>query len=114
MQRTQLNECKVFALKTINMARKKNTKLWEWQKNAQKGGVCTRCGQHYDCLTVDHIIPKGILEVISEDAVYEDEENFELSCFACNRFKGMRIDLSNPKTKPLMLKYSKGLPDIKF
>lgn len=81
----------------------KNTKLAEWQQ--KKYGICEKCGKEKD-LNVEHIIPVSILEQLGlEKERYEDEENFAHYCFACNRFKASRLDISNPKTKILLEKY---------
>jgi 5-methylcytosine-specific restriction endonuclease McrA len=83
----------------------KNTKLWQWRNEKCGIGICQKCGKEKD-LTVDHIVPQNILESLGlKNEIYNDEENFELTCFACNKFKGGRLDLANPKTIPLLKKY---------
>ena len=86
---------------------KQKTKLAEWQKLAQQGGVCNICKLKKEQLTVDHIVPVAILAVIDEtgEARYEDELNFQLVCHPCNAFKAGRLDKTNPKTKELLIKY---------
>jgi len=93
-------------LRLKKMKPKKKTKYYEWQQKALQGGVCSTCNRRFDVLTVDHIIPQSIVQVIDPEAVYEDEENFMLVCAACNRFKAGRIDIKNPKTKELLIKYA--------
>lgn len=87
---------------------KHRSKLFAWQENGREGGVCQRCTHHVATLTVDHIIPVSILLPIDRtgELVYEDEENFEFLCRACNGFKGNNLDIFNPKTKTLLLKYA--------
>ena len=61
-------------------------------------------------MSVDHIIPINLLEQLGLDyALKDDEENFEVMCITCNRYKGGRIDLANPKTIPLLKKYINSL-----
>ena len=85
----------------------RKTKLYEWQQKGSLGGVCEKCKLERKVLTVDHIIPVEILNTldITGEAVYEDEQNFQLVCFPCNQFKRNRIDITNPKTKILLQKY---------
>lgn len=83
------------------------------QKKAKLGGNCGICQLYYGVLTVDHVIPASIVNMINPEAVFEDEENFALVCQRCNKYKSCRIDALNPKTKPLLLKYVSQLPDGK-
>ena len=80
------------------------TKLYEWQLNPN--GTCVKCG-YEGRMTVDHIIPVTIIEVIDRTgrAVVNDEDNFQYLYGACNAMKSNRIDIQNPKTKELLLKY---------
>jgi len=89
------------------MKMKKGTKLAEWQKRGKEGGVCNMCGETVKKLTVDHIIPKHLLEMLDKtgEACYEDEDNFTLICFSCNAFKANRIDIRDKKVKFLLQKY---------
>lgn len=91
------------------MKEKKKSKLYEWQTRAKKGGICSTCNKNVDTLSVDHIIPISLLDLLdlSRIAKYEDEENFQLMCAPCNHFKGHRIDIKNPKTAQLLYKYIK-------
>ena len=89
--------------------KKQNSKLSEWQKKAKLGGECATCKNIVDKLTVDHIIPVAIVRNIdlTGEAIYEDEENFELVCLPCNSIKSHNLDRKNPKTKQLLEKYLK-------
>jgi 5-methylcytosine-specific restriction endonuclease McrA len=63
---------------------------------------CYKCGNTKN-LTYDHIIPQFVLQCFNVDARKEFwEENSQTLCFACNHMKGALLDLSNPKTKPLL------------
>ena len=85
----------------------KNAKLFEWQK--KKYGICGKCGKEKE-LSVEHIIPVSLLEQLGlKDEILNDEENFAYYCFACNRFKCSRIDMSHPKTVYLLKKYINNL-----
>lgn len=92
------------------MKSKKKTKLWEWQYgNRYLTARCVTCGlsgTKENPITVDHIIPVCFLEGLAYmEAPYEHEENFQYLCQACNRFKGSKLDHTNPKTKILLRKY---------
>lgn len=92
------------------MKSKNGTKLHEWQK-LYSGKIipCPRCGLAKE-MTVEHIIPVHILQEIGLDhEAKNDEENFELLCFTCNKFKGGRIDMAHPKTIQLLKKYINSL-----
>lgn len=94
-----------LVVKINNMAKgKKYTKLLEWQKKAREGGVCDNCGQTHAYLTVDHIIPIAILDMLDEtgDARYDWEDNFQLLCRICNVYKASRLDKRHPKTMKLL------------
>lgn len=88
------------------MKAKKHTKLYEWQeKNKRNKQACPKCGRIEE-MTVEHIIPvRLMLELGLDEEAKNDEENFELLCYRCNRFKGGRIELAHPKTKELLQKY---------
>ena len=88
------------------MAKKHKSKLWEWQKRAKDGGQCNMCDKHTDYLTVDHIVPAFIIEMLDETgvAIYEDERNFQFLCMPCNKFKGNKIDKRNSLTKTILIK----------
>jgi len=83
---------------------KTRTKLAEWQQKALHEGDCSRCGKHVGQLTVDHIVPIALLDMLDATGLlrYNWEENFELVCYPCNRFKSARLDMANPKTIPLL------------
>lgn len=91
------------------MLKKKNSKLSEWQNKARQGGKCAACKKVVKNLTVDHIVPVTIVRNLdlTGEAIYEDEENFELICSPCNSLKGHNLDRKNPKTKRLLEKYLK-------
>ncbi len=80
---------------TIDMAR---------QKMISKDTVCARCGGN-DVLTIDHIVPISLLEDFDLLEQITDEENFQILCRRCNRFKADKLDFSTPKTKDLLIKY---------
>ncbi len=85
----------------------KHTKLWEWQQWEKSANAeCAKCGRK-DHLTVDHIIPIAILELlcVPREERDEDEENFQWLCRWCNKLKGFSLDHLNPKTVPLLKKY---------
>lgn len=91
------------------MKAKRYTKLFEWQQKAKQGGKCDCCGKEKE-LNVEHIIPVSIMSQLGlQDEIINDEENFELFCFACNRYKGSAINIAHPKTKGLLLKYVNSL-----
>lgn len=68
---------------------------------------CAKCTNTTN-LTYDHIIPRSILSDFNIDAqVNFWEENSQTLCHACNKRKGNSLDLSNQKTKPLLLQLLK-------
>lgn len=92
------------------MKANKQTKLYQRQK-ALKGieQECQKCHRVREA-TVDHIIPVHLLQELGlYDEAVNDEENFEDLCILCNRYKGGRIDMSHPKTVPLLKKYINSL-----
>ncbi len=83
------------------------TALARWQEeNKGKELKCERCNR-WTRITVDHIIPVNILSCL--DGGYElsvnDEENFQLLCEPCNRMKSGNLDITNPRTAKLLVKY---------
>jgi 5-methylcytosine-specific restriction endonuclease McrA len=86
---------------------KKKSALYRMQQIGLEGGICPRCNHPTFTLTVDHIVPVSILSVLDDtgEAIYEDEENMELICHPCNKFKGHNLDKKNPLTKKILLKY---------
>jgi 5-methylcytosine-specific restriction endonuclease McrA len=84
---------------------KYKSKLQEWQKRALQGGVCQRCNREVAILTVDHIVPISILDMLDDtgEMKYEKEDNFQYLCWPCNRFKAGRIDKTCWKTKEILL-----------
>ncbi len=69
-------------------------------------GKCEKCHVQRDVLTIDHIIPIALLLEMGylKEETY-DEDNFMVMCLICQHQKSRRLDFSNPKTKPLLLKY---------
>ena len=98
---------------------KKHSALYRWQqraKNPGPGDRCAKCGQTHH-LTVDHIVPVSWIEQFiplpdprslpyepGNHPAQEWEENFELLCLYCNRFKGNSIDPRNPKVYEILEK----------
>ena len=89
------------------MKGKKHTALHHWQQKVKDGdNQCAKC-KRKDHLTVDHIIPTSILQVLNlpSDPAREDEDNFQILCRWCNTLKANQLDHLNPKTVPLLKKY---------
>ena len=86
------------------MKTRKQTKLYQYQQKCLGGGECQRCHRVVHQLSVDHIIPKHLLESldVTGTKVYDWEENMELVCMPCNKFKSGRLEFSNQKTLPLL------------
>lgn len=86
------------------MIKKKST-LTEWQnrlRSPAREEVCLKCGRNL-YLTVDHIIPVHMLTSLNlEEEIYQWEDNFQVLCYACNKFKSGTLDISNPKTLRLL------------
>lgn len=75
-------------------------------KNYLDNSKCARCFSSEE-LTLDHIIPISFLMQnfgASKEETY-DWDNFQPLCRKCNTLKAGRFDLSNEKTKKLLLKY---------
>lgn len=71
-----------------------------------EGKTCERCKSDYE-LTLDHIVPVSFL-MQQLGATLEEtysEENFQALCRRCNTLKAGRFDLSDVRTKILLLKY---------
>lgn len=65
---------------------------------------CSRCGRR-EYLTLDHIVPKVILQTFGVDTDRKSVEgNYQLLCKTCNSFKSGRLDFSIPITKTILLK----------
>lgn len=77
------------------------------------GMRCSRCGR-CDYLTVDHIIPISLLENFGQnrDDTYRDWENLHILCKLCNAFKKNNLDFSDPRTKPLLVKYVNQISEL--
>ena len=84
---------------------KYGTKLKEWQKRASEGGQCAKCGRHVDYLTVDHILPSFILDMLDDtgDMKLNREDNFQFLCYPCNKFKAGRLDKTDKRVRELLL-----------
>lgn len=93
-------------LKT-NTRKVRESKLFEWQEKAKSPGECAKCKRLCLWLTVDHIIPVSVLDRLDDgvELILNDEENFQLLCKPCNMMKSSIIDITNPKTAKLMVKY---------
>lgn len=89
------------------MAKSKNkkSKLFLYQERAKTGGICDSCRKPFLKVTVDHIVPVSILDMLDEtgEAKYEMEDNFQFLCNICNAFKANRLEKRNPKTKEILL-----------
>jgi 5-methylcytosine-specific restriction endonuclease McrA len=86
--------------------KKHGSKLAQWQKDA-KNHQCS-CGRQAE--TVDHIIPVQMLRLfLQEDAIWDDESNWQYMCRTCNQIKANQLDYRNPKTVPLLGKYLRDL-----
>lgn len=73
------------------------------KKLIESGDVCGRCGRA-TMLSVDHIIPKSILEVMGVDVERAFmPENLMILCRPCNGIKSSRLDFSIPQTKAVLL-----------
>jgi len=67
-------------------------------------GKCNKCPRTEN-LTLDHIIPRQILELFGIDTLREIlENNYQILCKTCNTFKSNRLDFSIPQTKQLLYK----------
>jgi len=77
----------------------------------ERSNYCSSCNANGDDelvkLTLDHIVPKKMLLDMGLDEFYDDEENLEILCSACNGRKGSQLDFSNPKTIVMLEKYMK-------
>lgn len=69
--------------------------------------VCNKCSNTKN-LSYDHIVPQSILRNFNIDADREFwEKNGQTLCSACNNLKANNLDLTNPKTKELLLELIK-------
>lgn len=90
------------------MKQRRSTKLYQWQIRCRDPKEkCAWCGDTGDkcMLTVDHIVPAYLLREFEVDdyrVSYEMEENFQLMCKQCNRFKGSHLELKNPATYKIL------------
>ena len=75
-------------------------------------GKCRKC-HHTERLTLDHIIPLMLLEMMGFDkTLHFDEDNLSLLCKRCNMFKSNKLDFTDERTKPLLQKYLDLVPQI--
>lgn len=79
----------------------------------KKRAKCGKCPSR-DNLTLDHIVPQDLLNMLGFSEKEGHPENWQVLCRACNFAKGRRLDFSNSKTKLLLVKYLNRLPGIKF
>ena len=81
------------------------SKLYQWQTEAQKGGICEKCGRIVEYLTVDHIVPQSFVLCLDNGKwlYMNDETNFQFLCQPCNKMKGASWDFTN-KTMVAKLK----------
>lgn len=67
--------------------------------------MCEKC-KVKPANSLDHIIPRFILKSFGIDVDrHFDEDNYSAVCRFCNMQKMNNLDFTNPKTKPLLLKY---------
>ncbi len=65
---------------------------------------CVQC-ERPDNLTLDHIVPKYILEAFGMDTSTEIiEDNYQILCKVCNKFKSSKLEIRHPKTKEILLR----------
>lgn len=70
----------------------------------KENAICVKC-RRKDGLTLDHIVPKVLLEHFGIRPEYEIVEgNYQILCKICNQFKSGRLDFSTRKTKDVLLK----------
>lgn len=93
---------------------KRNSPLYDMQLSAKKYmHNCAKCRAQAVWVTVDHIIPVSFLTAVGlKEATWEDGDNLQFLCKACQNLKSNRFDFTNPKTLPLLHKYVKRLDDI--
>ena len=79
-------------------------RLNDWQEKAKLGGVCNKCGRTVAELTVDHIVPVSILDMLDDtgEMKWNREDNFQMLCYPCNRFKAGRIDKTDKKVLEIL------------
>lgn len=72
---------------------------------------CEGCGRTDLPLTLDHIIPKALLMDFGINAYFEpDERNCRLLCQRCNSMKAHHLDLTDYRTKALLMELLKAFP----
>ncbi len=84
----------------------KGSLLWNMQQEAKtKDLPCARCAR-IGFMTVDHIIPVALIEELGlREPKYNDPENLQYLCRACNVLKRNHFDFNNPKTFPNLRRY---------
>ena len=89
----------------LDVLNKKNKIALEQAWFRDRAIQCSKC-RRMENLTIDHIIPRDILEDMGIDtARVFDEDNLQVLCAVCNKFKAHKLDFSTPSTKLLLLKY---------
>jgi len=66
-----------------------SSSIRDWQKELEKGRVCTYCGSR-ESLSVDHMIPISRAITPKIKGLLESQDNCVLACKACNSKKGDR------------------------
>lgn len=87
--------------------RVKGSLLEQWRIKGLSGGLCHKCNIQVRRLTVDHIIPIHILSALDNafDIAVNDENNFQFLCEICNRIKSGSLNVRDPRTARLLVKY---------
>lgn len=76
---------------------------------AKENGVCDSCGSE-EMPTADHVIPAHLLKDFGLDPDHTfNMEWLQTLCYPCNRAKGGRLDFTNWRTKPLLLRLLNGI-----
>ena len=83
---------------------KKNVLILQAHWKEEQLQICVKCGRTEN-LTLDHIIPIELTKSFGIDLTKTYwEDDYQLMCGICNKFKGHNLDFANPKTKQLLLK----------
>lgn len=107
-----INEREAYYNKVLERMKSKNTKKRNTIAIEQAiyadlveacEGKCAKC-QRVLRPTLDHIVPKQILEEMGFDTKREIMSgNYQILCSLCNNYKRARLDFSNPNTKRILL-----------